>query len=450
MVQRNQIGQQQENMNRLEIEEMERESKYKQSPGYQQQLEAEQRKAQYEAEKADFELDKAIGDADDEKLKKMGEKTGDWVDLLGNVLHADPAEQAGVYKQTLREAKRLELIDDEALQMFDKPWDQQIQGKVKEMYDSMGRSDERIKKAEVLRLEKKEDKKTADELALARQQTQAVIESVMASDDPITQGTTYKSLSAKMRGEILPGLIERGFEVPPGGIDPLMRQDIVDGATGIIAGMMPPPNLGGRQTQFSQMMMAELSRRGFDLSKNLLEFGAIKKYLMTKNSVGYVRLNDAISFTYKSIKDQLKPAFEEWQKHVRGRSGFRQINKAALAASLQLPGEAGAAAQKLSALIADTVSELAVVYKGGTSPTDETLKLAHENFGKDWNQEQFFATMDMILDTLEIRNRVLKSVNPLGVDKDSLYFPDQPGIPSLGNEGDTPNVKALRDEYGYE
>ena len=201
------------------------------------------------------------------------------------------------------------------------------------------------------------------------------------------------------------------------------KGDIELYAQGVIDGDTPPPNLEGRVTQYSIALAAELERRGFDLATHRRDWVTTQKHLASLNSTQQLRLRQAVDFTYDSL-DIIDGLREEWEQ-LADPSKFKVLNKVSLAAAKQTGGELGAVAQSLEAQINDLVSELATVYKGGNSSTDETLKLAAENLKADWDEATFSKQMEMIRKNLSIRRHSMISSDAMGVSEDSPYTPPQ-------------------------
>lgn len=168
-------------------------------------------------------------------------------------------------------------------------------------------------------------------------------------------------------------------------------------------------------------LAAELSRAGYDQATAERDWKAIQRHLSTLNGAQQERLRQAITFTSDSL-DNIENLYAEWQK-VGPASGFKILNKAALAAAKQSPGRAGEVATSLDAQIADLTSELGTVYKGGNASTDETLRLASKNLSGDWNEGTFKEAIKNIRKNLAIRKNSVMTSEPAGVSPNSPYNP---------------------------
>lgn len=206
-----------------------------------------------------------------------------------------------------------------------------------------------------------------------------------------------------------------------------------------------PPDLT-RMYGLAGPVRAELSRRNYDLVTAQRDWQAVQRHLSTLNGPQQERLFQAVDFTYHSI-DIIEGLYQEWLE-VGPASGFKGLNKAALAAAKQTPGRAGAVAQALEAQINDLTSELGTVYKGGNSSTDESLRLAAENLKADWNQQQFEKSVGLIKKNLQLRRNSMVNSKPRGASEGSIYVKPgggaQPsGVPPVGSNFQGGRVRSV-------
>lgn len=245
-------------------------------------------------------------------------------------------------------------------------------------------------------------------------------------------GTTYNTRRGSVRPE--------GSAAPGSSAD-----DPKQIADAIIRGEQPPDLKGLYRT--NAPVRAELARRGFNLARADEDWHATQKYLATLNGAQQVRLRQAVGFTRDSL-DQLESIYNEWQK-VGVTNGWKTFNKASIATSKQLPGEAGDLAHRLEARIADLNSELGTVYKGGNSSTDESLKLASKNLSGDWNEKTFRDALKDIRQSLQIRENSIRNTQVQGASDNSPYKPggvgeaqrDYGAAPAGKKDGDTGTMK---------
>ena len=217
------------------------------------------------------------------------------------------------------------------------------------------------------------------------------------------------------------------------------QSDIKEAAKAISEGQATPV-LSRYDRTGRTALVAELRRLGYNQAEAELDWYATSRHLSSLNSTQQMRLRQAIDFTKHSL-GMVEDAFGDWQKTGLP-SGFRLWNKVALAAAKQLPGEAGARAQVLDALINDLVAELAVVYRGGNASTDEAMQLAAENLGADWNEKTLNKAIGMLRRTLTIRQNSINSSQAMGVTEGSPY--ERPA----GRGGTPERVTATNPETG--
>jgi hypothetical protein len=208
---------------------------------------------------------------------------------------------------------------------------------------------------------------------------------------------------------------------PKSNLNLLTQSDAKDIADAIESGDQPPTLQGLYRN--AAPVRAELARRGVPLAKMETDWKATQRFMSSLNSTQQVRLQQSIATATDSL-DKIQSLYDEWQKLVP-QTGFKVINHATLIAMKNLPGRPGAVAQALDAQIADVTSELGNVYMGGNSPTDQSLKLARENFSADWNKPTFEEGLNQARLNLGIRKNSIFHSKPAGVSPDSPYMPNQ-------------------------
>lgn len=193
--------------------------------------------------------------------------------------------------------------------------------------------------------------------------------------------------------------------------------DAEDIAQAIIRGEQPPDltamyRLGGP-------VRAALGRAKYDLTKAQEDWTATKKYLQTLNGAQQVRLRQAVDFTKESL-NSVRALAEQWNAPT-----FGPLSKArlVLAKSGSLGQPAKELATKIDAQIADVVSELATVYKGGNSSTDESLKLAAKNLSSEWDAKTMLANLAQIDQNLGYRQNSMKTAGVASIQGENAYAP---------------------------
>ncbi len=243
-------------------------------------------------------------------------------------------------------------------------------------------------------------------------------------------------------GSVSLGRIGKSKTVPAAAT-PASQDDAKAIAEAIMDGKQPP-DLRGLYRQ-GPAVKANLARQGYDLTTAQRDWTAVQKHLSTLNGQQQERLRQAISFTSDSL-DNIEDLYNQWSK-IGPASGFKILNRAALSASKQLPGEAGSIATNLEAQINDLTSELGTVYKGGNASTDESLRLAAENLKGDWNDPTFRRALTQIKKNLTIRRNSMLNSQAAGVSPNSPYSPPSPNAGGAqnapGGGGTTPPLQNL-------
>lgn len=187
----------------------------------------------------------------------------------------------------------------------------------------------------------------------------------------------------------------------------------------------------------------------YNLAQAQQIYSGTQRMLSTMNGPGQVRLKQAIDFTDQSI-DKLAELADQWNG-----GQFPLLNKANLGLALQ--GAKGQEAQSLAARLEaqrkEVISELATVYKGGNSPTDEGLKLAETQFDSAWSKGTFEDAVKQAKQNIQYRKNSLDQLAG-GVGANNPYAPDTTGAPVTSGDiaYTAPLVDAetqmLLDKYG--
>jgi hypothetical protein len=196
-----------------------------------------------------------------------------------------------------------------------------------------------------------------------------------------------------------------------------------------------PPVLTGLYGK-SASVKAELEKQGYNLTKATQDWTATQKYLATLSGAQQVRLRQATNFAYESLN-----VVDELNSQWKG-GKFPLLNKAnlALAKGGALGADAQSLATRLDSQIADLQSELATVFKGGNSSTDESLKLASQMLQSNWSQQQLADAINLVRTNLQIRLNSIKSAGVAGNENNS-YAPN--------NSTSASDINSLRSKYGY-
>lgn len=173
-------------------------------------------------------------------------------------------------------------------------------------------------------------------------------------------------------------------------------------AQAIINGDQPPILTG--LYRLGGPVRAKLEEQGYDFTKAKQDWDATTKLLGTMNGATQTRLRQAVGFVNESlgIVDELA---QKWQA-----GNYPLFNKITLKAALEgVAGqEAQSLARQLSQQVQDMQSELAVVYKGGNSPTDMGLKNAAEMININDPMQTILDSTNLIRRNMKYRTASLK------------------------------------------
>jgi len=192
-------------------------------------------------------------------------------------------------------------------------------------------------------------------------------------------------------------------------------------AAGIFNGSRPPLTGIGANSKEGQAVTAGLALMGYDMSKASQDWDAMKKRLSSMNSTQQLKLSQSI-YALEGSTHQAEKLYSEWVKTGLPK-GYSSYNKAALVASANLPGQAGVAARTLVSHVEDMANELSVVYRGGNTPTDQSLQSARLSLSADWNPEQFKRNLALIRENMRIRQN---SIANSGYIEGNIYNRSEP------------------------
>ncbi len=216
-----------------------------------------------------------------------------------------------------------------------------------------------------------------------------------------------QSVEGKLAKDFKSGLIDKetydaaiGKATSPTGAT--NTDDIGMIAQGIMNGDQPPTLTGLYRN--AAPVRAALEKNGYNLTKASQDYDATKRLLSTLNGAGQTRLRQAVSF----VSDSLDKVDELAQKWDAGK--FPALNKITMSAALQgVAGpEAQSLARQLQSQIADMQGELAVVYKGGNSPTDKGLEQAANMINPNDPMQTVLDSTKLIRQNMQYRVNSLK------------------------------------------
>jgi hypothetical protein len=195
-----------------------------------------------------------------------------------------------------------------------------------------------------------------------------------------------------------------------------IAQAIIDGTQ--------PPDMKGLYSK-SAKVKAALAKQGYDLTSATLDWNATTKYWNNLNSTQQIRLRQATEFAYGSLDllDKLNVTAEEAMARSN-LTDWSKVNK-----ELALRGiygqEVKSAFTQLNNQVSDLVSELATVYSGGYSTTDDKLKLASAQLNTNWDYQTLKDNINLTRKNLQIR---INSVNNAKVVTPSSQFSNEISI----------------------
>lgn len=203
---------------------------------------------------------------------------------------------------------------------------------------------------------------------------------------------------------------------------------------GIEAGRLPPL-LPGRASPQYIALSAEAERRGFNLAGAVTDWVATQAHIKTLNNGQQTRLRQAIG-QLPELLDSVQALADKWDA-----GHYPALNTLALKAAQQggSSEEAASLARQLETQIADVVSDLAVVYQGGNSPTDEALRLAKTALAGNWSRKTLTDMVALAKKNVKTRNNSINNVGVAGASDDNPYAPNaQPAAPPPGTPPTAP------------
>jgi hypothetical protein len=225
------------------------------------------------------------------------------------------------------------------------------------------------------------------------------------------------------------------------------KKDFQEQADKIVAGI-ERGTMGAELTNLGRnvapRVAAGLAESGFNFSRARLDWQAMLSYTRAQNSNAAVRLRGAVDFTVKTLK-YAEALAKEWDA-----GQFRSLNQFnAWAAqggfNFWQDGDRGAVQNqvlvgKLNQVLADLQVELAVVYRGGLSPTDDAMKNAAHNLSLDMSKEQLMANIGILRSLLHERELSMRVAGVSAGGGQSMYAQQWLGAmdaPLLAHEGNS-------------
>jgi hypothetical protein len=225
----------------------------------------------------------------------------------------------------------------------------------------------------------------------------------------------------------------------------------------IVKGNQPPDM--SRMYGKSLKVKAALAKKypDFDLSKAELDWNGMKRYVSTLQGPQMVKLRSATNFAVEGLDTLDAPRPPDWKKgdpdpkenDLIGRaaktaagSKYKRLNRAYLDAAKNgvFGQQAASDATLLDVQIAELQQELAVVYKGGNSPTDLGLNKAGEMLRSEWNDQVLRDAVNLGRTNLRIRLNSIKHTLPESVGGGANPYAPQPSASPTATPPQTPSA----------
>jgi len=171
---------------------------------------------------------------------------------------------------------------------------------------------------------------------------------------------------------------------------------------------------------------SELAKRGFNKTHAMLDYKMVERAIASLDGTQQTRMRQAAQTALASL-DIIDELAGQWKG---GR--FPALNSANLALARQgaYGPDAQQIANQLEAQITDVTSELAQVYMGGGTPTDEALKLAQKNLSAAWSEATLKQNTKLARANLQVRMNSMSLANTnaaRGISGEgNAYVPTQP------------------------
>lgn len=206
-----------------------------------------------------------------------------------------------------------------------------------------------------------------------------------------------------------------------------------DIAESIMSGEQPPELT--RLAGLSGYVRDSLSKKGYNLTQATQDWMATQKYLSTLNSPAQTRLRQSVEFVKESIP--LVQSLSEDLDKVVDKTKYPLLNKGVMLSAKQgiLGEDAKNAAVNLDNQINELHTELAVMFKGGGSSTNEALQRADTLLQSNWDTKQLKTALDLLQKNATIRLNSISSIGPSGTSQGNIYAPEGSTTPSPAKAG---------------
>lgn len=201
-------------------------------------------------------------------------------------------------------------------------------------------------------------------------------------------------------------------DAAPAGTGPGMK-DIVEG---IASGNLPPSLKGfyGRTPR----VMAELQKRGVDLTQLQMEHAAAQKQIASLNGPQMVRFSGLAHSVVNTI-DEVNNLAKEMDQ-----SGLSAYNKAKLAVLVNVRGNSpeGQVASRYLAAVNTLKEEFANLAQGGYAPTEAAWHLADQQINADYGVKQLNSALNEVQRLIKYRIQGIPNFDRLGPGAANRYI----------------------------
>lgn len=189
------------------------------------------------------------------------------------------------------------------------------------------------------------------------------------------------------------------------GLTPIQQENVA----GIINGTRPPLTGFGANSKEGQAITAGTNALGFDLTKATEDWTAMTKYISTLNSGQQVKLRQA-ALAVPDMLNNVSSLYDNLNSSMIS-SGFAPLQQANL--NIAMSGTYGADIQakaiQLNQQITDITADLATIYKGGNSATDQALQTANTQLSGKWTPETFNSAVNLIRQNIQYRLNAIQN-----------------------------------------
>jgi len=209
----------------------------------------------------------------------------------------------------------------------------------------------------------------------------------------------------------------------------IIQQQTRDDAEGIaqrIVDGLDPPVISARVEGPVRAAIARIAPE-YDLSRARNDFQGIQRHVSSLNNPQQLRLRQT-AFSALNSLEYLDEVVGQYEKLGGGKNvrTWNQFQNWAAEQGLTSP-EYTEAFRMLNALVTDQESEVATVYRGGNSPTDQTLLRAAQNLNTNWSTQSMKRLIGLQKRQLNLRIQAIEQARPVGTGGGTNMYDPGPG-----------------------